>query len=97
MRTVADLPQRSVAWRGPAAFVLDNVVPLLGFTALVIGAFRLPGLFGSVGGWVALGASLLYVHHLLSGDIADLKAQALADRVDRERAAAVTRRVKAVA
>lgn len=97
MRTVADLPQRSVAWRGPAVFVLDNIVPLLGFAAVVIGVFQLPGLFGAVGGWIATGAALLYVHHLLSEDIAALKAQALADRIDRERAAVATRRVKAVA
>jgi hypothetical protein len=88
MRTVADLPSSPASWRGVAAFALDNLVPLFGFTAIVIGAFHLPGVWGSVAGWVATGAALLYVHHLLQDDIAALKAQAQADRVDRRRALA---------
>lgn len=97
MRTVADLPSRSVAWRGVAAFALDNVLPLLGFAAVVIGAFQLPGVIGAVGGWMCLGAALLYVHHLLQVDIAELKQRALADRVDRERAAVAQKRMRSVA
>lgn len=97
MRTVADLPSRSVPWRGVAAFALDNIVPLLGFTALVVGAFHVPGVWGSVIGWVAAGAALLYVHHLAQEDIAALKARAIADRIDRERAAVTRKRLNAVA
>ena len=93
MRTVADLPSRSVPWRGVAAFALDNIVPLLGLTALVIGAFHLPGIWGQVGGWALAGASLLYVHDRLQDDIKALKAQATADRIDRQR----DRRMRAVA
>jgi hypothetical protein len=95
MRSPADLP--AVPWRGVVAFVLDNVLPLLGFAAVVIGAFQLPGVYGSVGGWVAMGAALVWTRHLISEDVEALKAQAKADRVDRERARVTARRMQAVA
>lgn len=98
MRNVTD-HSSPVAWRGAAAFVLDNFVPLLGFTAFVIGAFHLPGVWGAVGGWMVAGAALVYTRYLLTDDIAALRARATADRIDRERARVHTQRaaVKAVA
>lgn len=100
MRSAIDLPR--VPWRGVAAFALDNLIPLLGFTALVIGAFRLPGLWGAVGGYVLTGVSLLKIHDMIQGPELDaLKQAAKADAIDRRqaraRALAEARRLKVAA
>ncbi len=85
MRSAINVPR--VPWRGLAAFALDNLVPLLGFIALVIGAFHLPGLWGAVGGYVLAGASLLKIHDMIQGPELDaLKAAAKADAIDRRQA-----------
>lgn len=86
MRSAIDLPR--VPWRGVTAFALDNVLPLLGFAAFVVGAFHLPGIWGAVGGWALAGASLIFVRHQLEDDIVALKKRATADRIDREQARA---------
>lgn len=100
MRSAIDLPR--IPWRGVAAFALDNLIPLLGFTALVIGAFHLPGVWGTVGGWVLAGVSLLKVHIMIQGDeLEALKARARSEAIDRrqarERAALEARRLKVAA
>lgn len=97
MRPVADLPVRSIPWRGVAAFALDNVVPLLGLTALVIGAFQVPGAWGPVIGWAVAGAALIYTHTQIKDEIEALKARARADAIDRDRHRIELRRMKAVA
>lgn len=85
MRSAINVPR--VPWRGLAAFALDNLVPLLGFTALVIGAFHLPGIWGAVGGYVLAGVSLLKIHDMIQGPELDaLKAAAKADAIDRRQA-----------
>lgn len=90
--------RRSVPWRGVAAFALDNLIPLLGLTALVVGAFHLPGLWGQVGGYLVLGVVLIKTHDALKDDIDALKALARADRIDRERARTATvQRMRTVA
>lgn len=94
MRTVADLAS-SIPWRGVAARFLSSFFPVLGFAAIVIGAFHLPGVWGSVGGWVVLGVATLVTHSLAAEDIEAMKAQAHADRIDRERERLSTRRLRA--
>lgn len=95
MRIVTDHPASPKQWRGAVAFALDHVVPLLGFASLTIGAFHLPGAWGSVGGWAVAGAATIYVRHLLQPDIDALKQRAQADRIDLQRARA--REMRAVA
>ncbi len=86
MQSAADLPRVSVPWRGVAVFALDNLLPVLGFVALVVGAFHLPGIWGVVGGWALAGASAIKVHQLLAPEIETLKAQARADAIERRHA-----------
>jgi hypothetical protein len=95
MRSAITLPR--IPWRGAAAFALDNVLPLLGFAALVVGAFHLPGVWGVVGGWVLAGASAIFVRHQLEDDIRELKQRAQADRIDRQRARAQAKRFQVAA
>lgn len=99
MRSAIDLPR--VPWRGVTAFALDNILPVLGFTAIVIGAFHLPGLWGSVGGWVAIGAAAIYTRHLIDADVEALKTAAKADAIERkharQRAEIEARRLKVAA
>lgn len=82
----AIITQPRIPWRGLAAFALDNLIPLLGFTALVIGAFHLPGVWGAVGGWALAGISLIKIHDALADEIKALKELAKADRIEREHA-----------
>jgi hypothetical protein len=84
MRSAINVPR--VPWRGVAAFALDNLVPALGFTALVIGAFHLPGVWGAVGGWVLAGVSLIKIHDMLGDDLRALKDAARAERIERDHA-----------
>ncbi len=98
MRSAIDLPR--VPWRGAAAFALDNLIPLLGFVALVIGAFHLPGVWGAVGGYVVAGVSLLKIHAMIQGDeLEALKQRARSEAIERrqeaQRAAIEARRLKA--
>lgn len=96
MRSAIDVPR--VPWRGVAAFALDNLVPVLGFTALVIGAFHLPGAWGAVGGWVLAGVSLIKIHDMLADDLAELKKTARAERDHARRQAEIeARRLQSVA
>lgn len=90
MRTVADLASM-IHWRGAAARFLSNVLPVLGFALIVVGAFHLPGVWGSVGGWVAAGAATLLVHSMAAQDIEEMKTRAKADQLDRERERAIAR------
>ena len=94
MRTVIAPADQSTPrmWRGPVAFALDNLIPVLGFVLLAVGAFHLPGAWGSVGGWVVAGALLIKLHDMLQDDIKALKERARADEIDAHRA-----RMKAVA
>lgn len=84
MRSAINVPR--VPWRGVAAFALDNLVPVLGFTALVIGAFHLPGVWGAVGGWALAGVSLIKIHDMLADDLTELKKAARAERIERDHA-----------
>lgn len=87
MQSAINVPR--VPWRGLAAFALDNIIPLLGFTALVIGAFHLPSVWGAVGGYVLAGVSLLKIHDMIQGpELDSLKAAAKADAIDRRQARA---------
>jgi hypothetical protein len=100
MRSAINVPR--VPWRGVAAFVLDNVIPLLGFTALVIGAFHLPGVWGAVGGYVLAGISLLKIHDMIQGEeLAALKARAKSEAIERaqerQRAELEARRLRVAA
>ena len=81
MRSAIDLPR--VPWRGVTAFALDNLLPVLGFAAVVVGAFHLPGVWGQVVGWIAGGAALVYTRHLASEEIEALKQRARSEAIDR--------------
>lgn len=90
MRTVIAPADRATprAWRGPVAFALDNLVPVLGLFFLVVGAFHLPGIWGNVGGWAVAGLLMLKVHGMLQDEIKALKDRARSDEIEARHARA---------
>lgn len=86
MRSAIDLPP--VPWRGVTAFALDNILPVLGFTAIVIGAFHLPGGWGQIAGWIAIGVATIYTRHLIDEDVKALKTRAKSESIERAQARA---------